>query len=233
MLGGGVFGSQLNAVEAVLRRLELLESRNPSPNYSRGASHFRQMSYREVWEEYFKTYNYDFLLVDQSLLTFEMDGQNERDGQLRYAYYECPYTLKSFDEYCLEFVGGNGPWRDGWIELEDLLRDEYAEYIVQCDATGPVTPIRYDYQASDYRPGGHPASHVHFGHKSNIRVATRRVMLPVSFVLLIVRQVYPERWSRLLSWGDSSQLCRNVRDALEPVNNDYWKQDDMNELFLH
>jgi hypothetical protein len=233
MIGEGLFSSQLNVIELVLKRLDLFESRNLSPDYSLGASHFRKMTYRQVWEECFRAYRYDFLLADRSLLTFEKGGQTAHNGELRYAYYECPYLVKTFDEFRREMMEAIGLQQDESSELDGMLRQDYEEYIFQCDTTEIVTPVRYDYKASDYRSGSHPASHIHFGHKSNIRVGTRRVMLPLSFVLLIVRQVYPDKWSKLLEWNDCNHLCRNVRESLETVHGDFWNHKDEKEVYLY
>jgi hypothetical protein len=96
-----------------------------------------------------------------------------------------------------------------------------------------VTPIRYDYKATDYTEGLHPASHVHFGFANEIRIGTRRIMNPISFVLLLIRQRYPDHWKQVLAVKAHQVLCSNVRDTIDEVNEAYWKELDLLEVALH
>src|SRR5262249_40204231 len=101
------------------------------------------------------------------------------------------------------------------------------------DSKNVVTPIRYDCKASDYKEGRHPASHIHFGFGNEIRVGTRRVMNPISFLLMIVRQCYPDRWEALRRLQYASSWCRNVRENLDEIDVAYWNDADQLELAMH
>lgn len=155
---------------------------------------------------------------------------------LGFSYSECPLPVMSYRE----FVGnqfGVTPMDDDFeltvAEWGDDLRSDYEQYVTSSDSKAAVTPIRYDYLASDYKAGSHPASHVHFGFRNEVRVGTRRIMNPVSFTLFIIRQRYPQSWRRFLEMGQCEVLCRNVREDIDSVNAAYWQQRDDLEVALH
>ncbi|MFQ5978924.1 MAG: DUF2290 domain-containing protein [Candidatus Heimdallarchaeota archaeon] len=85
------------------------------------------------------------------------------------------------------------------------------------DYNPPVAPVRYDYDPQNYGQA-HPASHLHVGFKNNIRVGSDRILTPISFVLFIIRQYYPEEWLLLLENPRNNIWCRNIRrdDLLVP-----------------
>jgi hypothetical protein len=125
---------------------------------------------------------------------------------------------------------GQQPAADG-DEVEDI------EAMLGYDQIPPepkisVTPLRYDYHPDLYTQGRHPASHVHFGHGSNIRIGTDRALKPLSFSLLVLRQYYPDTWARLIRAAETEQLCRNVRTTLDPVPGHYWGAFDKWEMLL-
>ena len=236
MIGNGRFRAQLSQVEGLLTRLSLFEERRHAPNKSLGAAHFRGMTYRQVYEECVREYAYDFRLTDQSLLLFVKGGTNQHNGMLSFSYYDCPFHAMTYKE----FVGAQSgltvfdPDYEGVVaEWGDLLRADYEEYLDTLDANVLVTPMRYDYKPTDYRAGVHPASHVHVGFANEVRIATERVMNPMSFTLLIIRQHYPRNWESLLGLGSAKVICRNVREALDNVDGSYRGDADTKELLLH
>jgi len=235
MIPEGRFGAQLAAIEKLLGNLEILEERQASPNKSLGAAHFRGMNYRQVYEQCIREYAYDFRLVDQALLLFTRAGHNEHDGQLGFCYYESPVNVIPYKDFvALEL--GIAPIHPDYekviAEFGDELRPDYEQYVSSQDSKAVVTPLRFDYKAEDYRPGIHPAAHMHFGFANQIRVGTRRVMNPLSFVLFILRQRYPDNWVAFRQLRNSDQLCRNVREELDAVHEDYWCHEDGHELSL-
>lgn len=236
MIGDGLFHTQLNTAEQILGELDLLEERQPSPNKTLGASRFRGMTYRQVYEECVREYAYDFLLADQSLLLFIKTGHNCHDGSLSYSFLECPVKVMVYREFVGNEIGVNIMDDDFDYEVDawgDELRADYEQYVNSRDTKSVVTPLRYDYKASDYRPGIHPASHVHFGHENEIRVGTQRVMKPLSFLLFVLRQRYPKAWDRLRGTEKMPVHARNVRNDLDVVDVAYWSDLDQHEIYLH
>lgn len=234
MIGEGEFNDQINRAARVVRQLGLLEGHVPSPNSDVGASMFRGLTYRETWEKTYRAIAYNFILTDQSLIHFTKSGSDEHSGGLNFSYLECPIEVQKYEDFCAEYLKID-PLDEGYeeelAEYGDLLRPEYEQYVNTCDSR-PVTPIRYDYAPSDYMPGRHPASHIHFGFQNHIRVATKRILKPVSFVLLIIRQRYPAEWIALLELDKERKLCRAVRQSLDKVHENYWNEPDLHEIIL-
>lgn len=236
MIANGLFGAQLNKISEILDGLGLLEDRQTFPNTSLGASDFKGLPYRGVYETAVKESAYDFRLADQSLVIFRRAGEDRHNGELSYSYLECPVEVMPFREFVASQVGiptGHPTFEHLMDQWGDELRPEYEQYALTLEAKHVVTPIRYDYVARDYKPGRHPASHVHFGFKNEIRVGTNRIMLPISFLLFILRQRYPEQWVRFCAGADAVHICRNVRQDLDTVDDAYRSTLDNYEIALH
>jgi hypothetical protein len=194
------------------------------------------LTYRQVYEECVKEFAYDFRLRDQSLMMFVKGGNNEHDGSLSYCYYEAPVAVMSYEEFVADqfrLTPLDAEYQEALLTVGDELRPDYEQCVVNMESKRYVTPIRYDYKASDYREGVHPASHVHFGFANEVRVGTRRILNPVSFVLLIVRQRYPRAWETVLKHRRAQYWCRNVREEIAEVNGAYWKALDLREMAFH
>lgn len=225
MMKRGVFASQMNEAERLFKNVHLLKERNQSIKYaSYSASEFRRLTYLATWEKCYKERIYDFLLLDDSLI--QLRGTSFSPLNVSYAYYECPYkATASVDDY---------------MQQERLLRecdvDEYEllrEYeFLRPEIKDAVTPLRYDYSPDQYESGIHPASHVHFGHGSRIRVGTRRILRPLSFALLVIRQCYPDEWREVINQATAHTLCRNVSESLDEVDSAFRQKADTWELTL-
>ncbi|QDV69027.1 hypothetical protein Poly24_27410 [Rosistilla carotiformis] len=234
MIGDGMFNDQINRAADVLNQLDLLERQEYCPNRSVKAATFRALSYRETFERTIQEIAYDFILSDQSLIHFSKSGNNEHDGGLSYSYLDCPLEVQSYQDFSAEWLDikpEDANYDDVIAEWGDSLRQEYEQYVNTCEAR-PVTPIRYDYAASAYMPGRHPVSHVHFGFKNHIRVATRRMLRPISFVLLVIRQRYPDEWMRFLSLDEGRHLCQEIRGTLDLVSSEFWDEPDEHQMIL-
>jgi hypothetical protein len=236
MIGEGQFQTMITACAGVLKKIKLLEEWNKSPNKSLGAAHFKGMTYRKVFEECIRMHAYDFKMNDQALILFTKSGTDEHDGVLGFCYYDCPFNVVSYEEFVAQECYGLSPddprFDAAVAEAGEAFRDDYSQYVTSQDSKAIVTPMRYDYKSSDYRPGAHPASHVHFGFANQIRVGTKKVMNPVSFTLFVIRQRYPACWERWLSGADAEVLCRNVRESLDAVHGNYWEKKDDHEVSL-
>ena len=78
----------------------------------------------------------------------------------------------------------------------------------------------------------HPAAHIHIGYQSEIRLFTERKVLPLSFGLFVLRQVYPKKWKDFLKLDKAAALCRHVREELEVVAVEYYQPKDKLQLVL-
>lgn len=235
MIGESIVGPQLETIEKLLKKLSLFAERSAFPRTSPGASELRGKPYREAYEMVFRENAYDFRLSDQSLFQFNISGTDIHNGSIRYCYYEAPIIVMSYEQFVAFELGlkpDESRYKNMIQEWGDESRTEYEDYVRSSDLKSAVTPLRYDCKANDYRPGIHPASHMHFGVENDIRVGTRRIMTPIAFVLFVIRQRYPDAWSDILKWNNPHQLCRNFRDQLKMVDEKYWCKTDEQELYL-
>jgi len=221
----GVFESQINRSWNLLLDLGLGSERKTHPIYpTKAASLFRDAGYVETWNKCFSDGLYHFLLNDLSLVQFRVDSYNPLKAS--YVYYECPYLpAVSFEDF-LEGLGVESGDED-----ESYYREEYDSAVVQ-QLKESYTPIRYDFDPICYVSGRHPASHIHFGHGNNIRVGTKMIMKPLSFILFILRQCYPDHWQQFWTRHEADLWAREVNINLDPINAKYYQDKDSWEMPL-
>jgi hypothetical protein len=223
----GVFKAHIAKVRSVLRSVRLFERQVDNPKFDDvQASSMSRLTYREQYETCLGGNHFHFLLKDRSFIQFRRWVEDGEVLKLSYSYYECPRITSTYEDFLYD---------NFQVRVEDVA-DDYHEEFEAFLATQPpketVTPIRYDYNVHDYNEGLHPASHIHIGHKSEVRMAVRKILRPMSFLLLILRQCYPRAWVHCLAQPGISGLCRDVRSTLEDLPTIYWKTKDEHQLFL-
>lgn len=220
----GLFSAQVNEAEKLLKSLGLLQNR-VTPLYNLyGSADFKRLSYTQIWQKCFTEQIYDFCLTDSSLVQFRYSAFASQG--FSYTYYDCPFRpLPSYETYREE---RGGEHEEYWDEYETLR--EYDLLVVERKET--VTPLRYDFHPGQYSAGRHPAAHLHMGHDNEIRIGTRRELLPVSFVLFAIRQCYPDHWVRFLASSDAQLVCRNIHTNLKPIEPRYIQELDRLEMYL-
>lgn len=220
----GSFRSQLDTSWFILRTLKLDDHRNYNPNYPKNpANQFKNLSYIDIWKECIKNQYYDMQLNDNSIIQFIIFSFNPMI--LSYSFYECPYKCLSFEDFSKQHYAD-------LMEEKVGLRQIYEDYLIACDLKEFITPLRYDFYPENYQEGIHPASHIHFGHLSEIRIATKKILKPVSFLLIIIRQYYPSYWIKLLKNTNASGWCNYIRRKLEDIDPQYWRNNDEREMHL-
>lgn len=222
MIAAGDFAAKRNECKGVLKRLDLLSDWIKSPVLPSGMpAIMRSMNYREQWEFCDQNKIFDAKLIDGSLLQFRLFPD-----KVSYSFLEAPYRFPNFEDFAYERVG------EDWVELEEILREEFEVAASSAIIERPATPFRYDYEPALYKEGRHPAGHFHFGYENQIRVASRRLLTPLSFVIFVVRQAHPDKWDAMKSWPDFSVLCRQVREAVPEIEKKYFKGFDLKEIYL-
>ncbi len=220
----GRYNTQIDDIALILKKINILEYRNYSPHYPKdAASEFRNLSYDDVWEKCFKEQYYDFQLIDNSIIKFNISSFDPL--KLSYLYYDCPYDCITYELY----LADNGL---NYCEVGDELRFEYEQYLTTCQRKRCIVPIRYDIDFNSYNPDIHPASHIHIGFKNSIRISTQKLLKPISFALFIIRQCYPDAWKMLLSKEKKVSIWRNIRDDLELISSQYYCDIDRKEMLL-
>ena len=220
----GVFESQINTAWDLLKKVGLAGTRVWRPKkFLRPAATSRVLSYDEIWESYIRNQFHHFSLRDYSLLEFRVDSYQPL--KMSYVYLECPFIGQSYSE----FLDTEGVVAD---DGDDSYWEFYEDYLANTPHKSSVTPIRYDYDVKNYEPGLHPASHIHFGYGNEIRIATNRILRPLSFVLFIIRQRYKSEWRELVGIDKMKIVCKNVRESLDNVDSQYFKSLDDWEMRL-
>lgn len=175
--------------------------------------------YLERWQLCVERRWFHVRMADHSIFLFQ-EGLRPS-----YSFLHCPLDLMSMSEY----LAANGN-EDTPSERRRVAGD-YASLVDTASERRHVTPIRFDFDPAGYRPGVHPVAHVHIGLENSVRISSNR-MSPVSFVLFVMRHMYPEAWSRLLGRRSCSQYVSSIRDQATKIEAEHWTDLDKHELYL-
>lgn len=182
----------------------------------------RELPYLERWRQSLAQKWYHARLEDHSLVTFSVGAMSAS-----YAYLQCPLEVPTYRE----FVESLGLTFDA--RARNDLAGEYEEVMDTASVRSNITSIRYDYDENGYRCGVHPVSHIHIGLDNQVRLGVSKRLTPPSFALFVMRQMYPECWSRLLEHQEAARLPRAVRLDCQNVQDLYWQMQDQVEMHLN
>ncbi len=221
------FRAKVDAAHKILVELKLIDRRNYWPDYSHIARQVRHGPYRDEYAYYEQNGLFDFLLYNGGIMQFKENPEAHTTAS--FCFYEQPLAVDDFgtfvkDRYDIA-VADLG-------DLEPIARGDYEDYVSTANLKKAVTTLRYDHSPGLYTEGSHPCSHLHVGHGTEIRVGTHRVLNPMSFTLLVLRQVYTWRWETFIHESGAGQHMRHVRAALAKVDTEYLKTKDAWEMYL-
>ena len=183
--------------------------------------------YELIYKTAMKHLDYDFLLEDDSFFQFSaIKGKtNLEDGKLRYAYYPNPREYSTY----LEFLSENNLNYD---ECGDCFCEEYYQYISEAKLKNAITPIRYDYDFSEYDSKKHPISHLHIGMEQTVRMPIARFITPQEFVILVIRNIYFEKWTKILDSEAYIKILKKSKKDNNLLKDEYFKPSEKRHLFL-
>lgn len=177
----------------------------------------RVMSYMEQWKYLYENRYFHIKMADHSLLVF---SEGERPS---YSYVHCPLDVVTFAEY-LNLIGvADNP------SNRRINQDDYLMVLSTASARSHVTPIRFDYDERGYEEGVHPVAHIHLGLMNQVRISCNR-MSPLSFMLFVMRHMYPDSWRRLIGRRSVSSLTGSIRSSKSKIPVEFAKELDMIEL---
>ncbi len=222
----GVFETRRNEVEGVLKGLKLHSERNKFVDYSTlNISDIRDLSYIDTWNYYYERKLFDYCLVDGSIIQYKSDFRELRS--FNYYYYENPF----FQERTIEELIDNFTDEFGdESKVDDFNLADYYENQVPKEKKQSIC-IRYDYNPTQYHPAKHPASHIHINN-TVIRLGIKKIMNPISFLFLVLRQCYVDSWQEYVTTQDTHYILQNICSGLEQIPDDYYKSKDHLELYL-
>lgn len=138
----------------------------------------------------FQDYNL-FLPEDGSFFQFSIDGKS-----IRFAYFERPHNCMTYQDFLQSFDMS-------YDDCGDIFYEDYNQYLIESPQKEHITNFRYDYDETEYSEVIHPVSHLHIGQNNNVRLPLSKVLLPSSFVMLIIKQVYWEKFKNYSKNNDS------------------------------
>lgn len=210
--------SELDKIGRILKHLDLLEERIFHPNRPSGIIHkLRTLKYIELWKYYINEHLYDYMLRDNSLICFNVDDDS-------YSYLPSPYIAMSYHDFVQEM---------GFdiYEVGDELRPDFESYLDFSELYEFPLLVRYDYDPHSYLAGCHPASHLHVGFNNSSRIGIEKLLSPVTFLVFILRQIYPDEWMRLLQNPMELSLSEHYLSLID-INQSFYTLNDKNEFYL-
>lgn len=188
-------------------------------------------SYYDTYTSGLKNFDYDFLLADQSFFQFEF--KNSPTSEIRYAFFQNPvdlipypeYVSQELEKYSIEF---------SVEEIGDSLLAEYDQYIAEQEIISNFSTIRYDLDNTNYQPLVHSVSHFHFGFQNHSRIPSCKILSPLSFVVMVIKNVYFESWKTKFQEDKTfvENLIKESRRSNTPLLPTNWTPIEKEELHL-
>ncbi|WP_347839003.1 DUF2290 domain-containing protein [uncultured Draconibacterium sp.] len=221
MVGLGKVSVQFNNVEKILKETNLLSERNYYPEKLEShLSELRLLDYEKTWKHYLSNSHYNFQLSDNSLFHFTLN-----ENKPSYAFLGCPYECLNYKDFLKE--------NDfDFDEVGESFYSDYENYLDACPIKVSPMTMRFDYDESSYNEGLHPASHIHIGFNNHIRIGFKTIIDPFAFFCFVIRNVYPEIWSFLLTNSKYSALILTYKEKLEPIESKHYNKIDEKEFYL-
>ncbi|WP_210459125.1 DUF2290 domain-containing protein [Pantoea ananatis] len=181
----------------------------------------RPLSYEDAWKKC--TYDgwFNIQLEDGSLIIFKQGS---------YTYLMTPVKTLSYEDYLAHYYP-----EDEWQQEEEtklVISQEYDNYIDTHTKNFPPMPVRFDIDHKHYCEHSHPYCHFHFGIENEGRVATKKLLTPLSFTAFILRTFYPKPWK---VFSQSEALEAHIRffsQGLSTPPADLWKPNENNFLYI-
>jgi len=173
--------SQINQLTSKLIAVSLSEEQNfPSEKdgsiYISGSHDLsialRNISYEEIYSVLDRDKNYNIKMIDGALIQI-MYSFDEDSGDLK------KYRLAFFPSPSLEEFQNNSDL----YELDEIYADIISKSIVS-------SPIRFDYDPTNFKILEHPRSHLTIGQYKNCRIPVSAPLTPNIFIDFILRNFY-------------------------------------------
>jgi hypothetical protein len=177
--------------------------------------------------------DYEILLTDDSVFQFSF----EKDA-LRYAFIQNPNLFVSKEDYLGAIYTPEDLLQFSDEEIQGLLSsikdEEYEQYFNEQDINLKSNIIRYDLDAKGYSPLVHAYSHVHFGLNENLRIPCSKILTPLKFSILAVKNTYYTEWKKAFARNlNLETLIKESKKRCTDLPVDYWIHKEKYELYLN
>lgn len=215
-----------------LKQLGLFKS-----SYSKNSTYSKEFLYKSKKSNYIDTYNaainnldYDIILKDDSFFQFEERLERMSDGKkttiTRFAYFENPYNIISYEEY-LSSIGFD------LTEAGDEFKTDYEQAMSEKGLKDEFFSLRYDCSEATYKTGIHPYSHFHVGFRESYSIPINKHISPLAFVNFVVKSRFYDLWSSKMDTDEEFRKSYySCKKELIKVHSNFFKHHDVNELFL-
>ncbi len=225
----------LMEVKILLQETLLLKTENYSRKLTVGNNKFSQEflsvmfsnDYEKIYKTAMKNLDYDYLLTDDSFFQFSAQNGNVgiSDGKLRYAYFPNPRKYETYLEF-LDDYGFN------YEECGNELIEEYEQYVSEAKLKTIVTPIRYDYDFSEFSPIIHPISHIHIGAEQHFRLPLSSMITPQEFTIFVIKNLYNEHWIKVLESKKYLDIFEKSKNKSNLLGEEFFNIIDKKHLYL-
>ncbi len=171
--------------------------------------------------------DYDILMFDDSLIQFSYDATCAKPPQIRYAFYQNPIDVHTYQEFLFQEHNISG------VEfLDTLYQDDYEQIVSESHLKKHPVVVRYDSSKIEYTEAIHPVSHFHIGMKNDIRLPLKFHLTPLGFVFFIIKQVYYAQWKTLVTDASFLDRYRDFKRNCTMLGNEHFKDNDAIELYF-
>ena len=229
----GKLASHINQAEDLLKLSKLFYAKNTRTKSTLFSNKF-SVEFKGLSSEkdYLKTYKYaisngqyDFLLNDRSFIQFSCDKEQSLIHKIRYAYYQVPLDIPTYEEF-LQIQGLD------YAECGENMYSYYEQELDESSLKKSITPIRYDYDVTEYVELDHALSHIHIGHDNDIRIPISHILSPLAFVAFIIRHSYWEVWKKSMRDTRFSNLYFKAKPECSMIDKSYFSSQERKDLYL-
>ena len=238
------FNQSLNKAKSLLKKFDLLKSTGVKKIYKDGVSdNFKKASQKEDYFKLFTTaldnFDFDIMMYDESIFQFSYKKNTKSPiPHIRFAFFPNPKLFIPYTDF-LKILQEDGLIDEdqNLEELGSLYEEEYDQYLIEQQLNTGNTSIRFDVDEPRYTPLIHSVAHFHFGHITNIRIPSKRIITPLGFVIFILKHIYYQEWRKLILAKDNRIMTelinqKNSFPALTSFKIKCWDKIEENELFL-
>jgi len=212
-------------IEYIINRTKPIEL-EPANISSKFYNKLRRGIYVDGYKECRSEYDYDFLLTNGDIFLFEMwQDENHYVKKLFYLFLESPYSISTYNEY----LANN---KLAYSEVGDSLLEEYFIESDNFPRKENALKIHYDYSPDDYIELVHPASHIHFGNKDDVRIPIKDIWSPVEFVCLCLKTTKFDRWKSAIRTRSFLDIVLSQKTNTSNLDNCFFTKNDSCEFYF-
>ena len=183
--------------------------------------------YKDIYTAIMDNSDYDILLHDYSVIQFSMNINRDKvdDMTIRYAYYPNFGNVKTYKEFLEELDLD-------YDECGEEFMYEYEQSLAEAEINIGICPIRYDYDYRLYQGINHSVSHIHIGHKYEVRIATSKVLTFDKFILFVIRNIYPLKWKTITSSRKLLEECLKIKSKCKDIKDEHFTREEKKLFYL-